>query len=358
MKAAVLIDIGMPLSVEDVTPLDPGPHDVMLEVRAAGVCHTDLGAADGKRPYPPPMILGHEASGIVTWVGTEVTQVRVGDKVIASPDPMCGRCWFCVHGQPHLCEALFEWRPARALRHDGAELAAMSGLGAFAETMTVNESFVVPIQSELPFDELALIGCGVTTGLGAAINAGQVTPGSSVAVIGCGAVGLSAIQGARLAGAGAVIAVDVLPHKLKIARRMGATDTVDASAGDAVESVKEITGGRGTDVAIEAVGSVPTTQQALAMARRGGTVVMIGAPGVNASLQLNLSDFMSQQKLFMASAFGHSNIRRDFPRYASLAERGLLDLTGMVSAHIALDEINDALELLRRGERIRSVIVP
>jgi S-(hydroxymethyl)glutathione dehydrogenase/alcohol dehydrogenase len=357
MKAAVLAETGAPLVIEEVTPIEPGPRDVVIDVRAAGVCHTDLGAAEGKRPYPAPMILGHEACGVVRWAGAEVTNAAIGDVVITSPDPMCGRCRQCVNGQPHLCEVGRAPRPMRALRSDGQPVPAMSGLGAFAETMTVDDSFVVPIVSELPPEQLALIGCGVTTGIGAAINAGEIRPGMSVAVVGCGGVGLSAVQGARLAGAGQVIAVDLLAAKLDAARRLGASDVVDASRSDPVARVRELTGGRGTDVAIEVVGQVSTTEQALAMARRGGTVVMVGAPAMDACLELNLSDFMAQQKRFTASAFGHSVIRRDFPRYAALAERGLLDLGALVTTRIRLDEVNDALGALKRGERLRSVIL-
>jgi len=357
MRAAIFTGAGEALSIAEVKELAPGPRDVVVEIAASGVCHTDLGVLKGSLPYPPPLVLGHEACGRVTWAGSEVSTVNVGDLVISSPDPMCGRCYFCIHGQPNLCELLFAPPTPRVALSDGTEVCGMSGLGTFAEEMTVHEAYVVPIQSDLPPEQLALIGCGVNTGMGAAINGGQIQPGMTVAVIGCGGVGLSAIQGARLSGASEVIAVDTLAAKLEVAARLGATQVINASEGDPVEAVLAATGGRGVDVALEVVGLVSTTQQALAMARRGGTVVMVGAPPLGARLELDAFDFFMSQKRFTGSVFGHANIRRDFPRYVRLAERGALDLDGLISARISLDEVNDALGALERGERIRSVIV-
>jgi S-(hydroxymethyl)glutathione dehydrogenase / alcohol dehydrogenase len=357
LRAAIFTEPGNPLSIEDVQPSDPGPHDVVVEVAASGVCHSDLSVVDGSLPYPPPLILGHEGCGTVTWVGASVSTVAVGDLVITSPDPMCGRCWFCVNGQPNLCELLAQPPVPRAGRADGTPVSGMSGLGTFADAMVVNEAYVVPVRSDLPPEQLALIGCGVSTGVGAALNTAAISPGATVAVIGCGGVGLAAIQGARLAGGTRVIAVDLAAHKLAVAAEMGATDVVDPAQGDPVAQVVELTGGRGVDVALEVVGLVDTTQQSLAMARRGGTVVVVGAPRFDARLELSAWEFFFGQKRLTSSIFGGANIRRDFPRYVALAEQGRLNLGGLISKTISLGEVNDALDALKRGEVIRSVIV-
>lgn len=357
MKAAIFTEVGKPLSIEDVTLRDPGPGDVVVEIAASGVCHTDVSVIDGALPYPPPLVLGHEACGTVTWVGAGVNNVSVGDLVISSADPMCGKCWFCANGQPNLCEVLGLPPTPSVHRTAGDDACGMSGLGSFAEAMVVDSSFVVPVTSDLPVEELALIGCGVNTGVGAVLNAAHVVPGSSVAVIGCGGVGLSAIQGAVLAGASRIIAIDNAAAKLPLASELGATDLVDASAGDPVEQVQALTSGRGVDVALEVVGRVDTTMQALRMTRRGGEVVIVGAPRMDDQLELSAWEFFFGQKRVTSSIFGNANIRRDFPRYVALAESGRLNLRSLISKTIALSEVNDALDALRRGERVRSVIV-
>ena len=357
MKAAIFQAVGEPLAVETVKSLSPGSRDVVVEIAASGVCHTDAAVLGGDLPYPPPLVLGHEACGTVTWAGSEVTSVKVGDLVISSPDPMCGRCWFCVHGQPNLCEFLFTAPTPRVALSNGTEVYGMSGLGTFAEEMTVHEAHVVAVQTDLPPEHLALIGCGVNTGVGAAVNGAHIQAGMTVAVIGCGGVGLAAVQGARLAGAARIIAVDKLAAKLEVAGRSGATDLVDAAAGDPVEAVLGLTDGRGVDVALEVVGLVPTTQQAIAMTRRGGTIVVVGAHAMTAKMELNAFEFFMNQKVLTGSVFGHANIRRDFPRYVALAERGKLDLESLISARIPLEEINEAIDALNAGERIRSVVI-
>jgi S-(hydroxymethyl)glutathione dehydrogenase/alcohol dehydrogenase len=357
MRAAVFTEPGKPLLIEEVTPLPPGPGDAVVEISASGVCHTDLSVLEGALPYPPPLVLGHEACGTVTWVGDQVTTVKVGDQVISSPDPMCRECWFCIHGQPNLCSALYLPPAHRVKRPDGSGAFAFSGLGTFAEQMVVDQAYLVPVHTDLPAAELALIGCGVTTGVGAVVNTAQVRPGATVAVIGCGGVGLAAIQGARLSGAGRIIAVDLLESKLSMAAKFGATDLIVPGEASAEDQVLELTGGLGVDVGVEVVGRVETISSAIAMTRRGGDVVVVGAVPMDAQLQIPAFEFLTSEKRLTGSAFGSSDIRRDFPRFVRLVETGQLDLAGLISATIDLSEVNMALEALKNGQAIRSVIV-
>jgi S-(hydroxymethyl)glutathione dehydrogenase/alcohol dehydrogenase len=357
MRAAIFTQPGAPLSIEDVSPLPPGPSDAVVTISASGVCHSDLSILEGILPYPPPLVLGHEACGVVTWVGNEVSTVKVGDRVISSPDPMCRNCWFCINNQPNLCTTSSLPPTPRVERSDGTRVTGMSGLGTFAEEMVVDQAFLVPVQTDLPAAELALIGCGVTTGVGAVVNTAQVRPGATIAVIGCGGVGLAAIQGARLSGAARVIAVDLLDSKLSIAAKLGATDLVVPGEASAADQVLELTGGLGVDVAIEVVGRVDTINSALAMTRRGGNVVLVGAVPMDAQLQIGAFEFLKSEKRLVGSVFGSSNIRRDFPRFVRMVETGQLDLASLITATIDLSEVNSALQALANGEAIRSVIV-
>src|SRR4051812_8376608 len=277
MRAALLTQYNEPLIIEDVDEVALGPREARVQVDASGVCHSDLTVMTGGVPMPPPIILGHEGTGTVLEVGKEVSRVKPGDKVISSFNPACGQCWFCLRDQSNLCELGNETMLAiRANRKDGAGVFGMTGLGTFAETMTVNEAQLVKVETDLPAEQLALIGCGVTTGVGAALNTAQIKPGSSVAVIGCGGVGQSVIQGARIAGAGRIFAIDPVEMKRKTAEQLGATDLIDPSQGDPVEQVKELTGRRGADYAFEVIGLPETMLQAFKTARRGGSVVIVG----------------------------------------------------------------------------------
>jgi S-(hydroxymethyl)glutathione dehydrogenase/alcohol dehydrogenase len=357
MRAAIFTQPGAPLSIEDVSLLPPGPGDAVVEISASGVCHTDLSVLEGSLPYPPPLVLGHEACGVVTWVGSQVTTVKVGDRVISSADPMCRNCWFCINNQPNLCTTASLPRTLRVERSDGTRMTGMSGLGTFAEEMVVDQAYLVPVQTDLPAAELALIGCGVATGVGAVVNTAQVRPGATVAVIGCGGVGLAAIQGARLSGAGRVIAIDLLDSKLSIAAKLGATDLVVPGEASAADQVFELTGGLGVDVAIELVGRIDTINSALAMTRRGGNVVLVGAVPKDVQLSIGAFDFLISEKRLVGSVFGSSNIRRDFPRLVRMVETGQLDLASLITATIDLSEVNSALQALASGQAIRSVIV-
>src|SRR5881397_240994 len=252
MKAAMCLEQDQPLAVEDVTPLDPGPDDVIVRITASGVCHSDLSVINGTLPAGK-VVLGHEGTGVVEKVGADVTRLAVGDRVIGSFIPACGVCWYCLHGQSNLCAETYSvmFMP-RVRRANGEELQAMTGLGTFAEMMTVSHHSVVKVESDLPDEQLALIGCGVTTGVGAALNTAAVAPGSTVAVFGCGGVGQSVVQGARIAGAARIVAVDPVELKRTSALRLGATDALDPTEGDAVEQIRSLTGGHGVDYAFDA----------------------------------------------------------------------------------------------------------
>jgi S-(hydroxymethyl)glutathione dehydrogenase / alcohol dehydrogenase len=356
MRAAIYV--GEPeLSVEDVTPLEPGPRDVVVRIGASGVCHSDLSATNGTVAMPPPCILGHEGAGTVDWVGPEVGRVQVGDRVIASFVPACGSCFFCLHGQSNLCELgnQINFLP-KATRSDGSIAGAFTALGTFADRMTVHEACVVKIDTDLPDEQLALIGCGVTTGVGAALNTARVEPGSSVAVIGCGGVGQAVIQGARIAGASRIIAVDPVELKRKAAEQLGATDLVDPAAGDPVAQVRALTGGRGVDYAFEVIGLPETINQAWATARRGGSVVIVGMPRMDSQVTLGGFGLFYEEKKLLGCVYGSAQVRRDFPRFVGLVEAGRLDIADMVSATIGLDDVNDAFRAMQAGEVIRSVI--
>jgi S-(hydroxymethyl)glutathione dehydrogenase/alcohol dehydrogenase len=356
MRAAIFT--GDPeLSVEDVTPIEPGPREVIMRIGASGVCHSDVSVTNGTLPLPPPCILGHEGSGTVEWVGAEVSRVKVGDRVIASFVASCGSCFFCLHGQSHLCEFgnQISFNP-KVTRGDGSTANGFAALGTFSDQMTVHEACVVRVDTDLPDEQLALIGCGVTTGVGAALNTARVEPGSTVAVIGCGGVGQAVIQGARIAGAGRIIAVDPVELKRKAAEQVGATDLVDPADGDPVAQVQALTGGRGTDYAFEVIGLPATINQAYATARRGGTVVVVGMPSVTSEVTFGGFGLFYEEKRLLGCVYGSSQVRRDFPRFVDLVETGRLDVADMVSRRIGLDDVNEAFRAMQAGEVIRSVI--
>ena len=356
MRAAIFVENGQDLSLEDVTAIAPGPRDAIVKVLASGVCHSDQAVID-RMPSGRPMILGHEACGVVEWVGPEVSRVQPGQRVIIALTPVCGKCWFCLRQETHLCEMFGEvFARPRAERSDGSVANAMSGVGSFADMMTVHEASCIPVDTDLPADQLALIGCGFTTGFGAAVNTAKVGPGATVAVIGCGGVGTSTIQGARVAGAAQIIAIDPLAMKRQSAMRFGATDQVDPTEADPVEQVKALTGGRGVDFAFEVVGAEALQTQALQMTRRGGTTVFVGIAGggkfVLPTLQLAMED-----RTVKGSYYGSARVTRDYPRFIELIESGRVDLGGMVTKHFSLEEVNTALGAMRDGEVVRGVLM-
>ena len=357
MRAAIFTELNGDLAVEDVTATDPGPRDVVVQVTASGVCHSDLSVINGTLPMPPPAILGHEGTGIVEAVGSEVSRVKKGDRVIGSFIPACGVCWFCRNGQSNLCEQTYTvMMSPRATRGDGTPLPTMTGLGTFSDVMTCNEISLVKVETDLPDEQLALIGCGVTTGVGAALNTAQVVPGSTVAVVGCGGVGQAVIQGAKIAGAARIIAVDPVELKRTTALQLGATDAVDPSDGNATAKVQELTGGRGADYAFEVIGNPVTVQQAFDMTRAGGACVVVGVPRFDQTVEFPSMALVLQEKRILGTVYGSAQVNRDFPRLIGLVEQGRLDLGDMVSRRMKLDEINDAFKAMQAGEVIRSVI--
>jgi S-(hydroxymethyl)glutathione dehydrogenase / alcohol dehydrogenase len=358
MRAGVFVGVGEPLQVEELTALPPGERDVVVAVDASGVCHTDAAIMDGHLPYACPSILGHEVTGTVVEVGAGVRRVQVGDRVISAGIPVCGDCFFCIRGESHLCEETFTRATvARATRPDGTGVVPFAGLGGFADAMVVAESSLVTVRSDLPAEQLALVGCAVTTGVGAVLNTAQVVPGSTVVVVGCGGVGQCVVQGARIAGATRLIAVDPVASKRAFASAQGATHTVDPADGDPVEQVRALTGGRGADYAFEVVGRPETFRTAYDCARRGGTVVLVGMPPVDSTFSLPGMSLFLDAKQIRVSNLGSAQIRRDIPRLVELAETGRLDLGSMISRRITLDELNDAVRAMEAGEVIRSVIV-
>lgn len=358
MKAAVLTGYNEPLVVEDITLGELGPNSVHVHIDASGVCHSDLSAYKGKVPMGVPLILGHEGSGTVLAVGSDVQRLKPGDKVIASFVPACGDCFFCLHDQSQLCDGMgAATMDVKGTRPDGGEIRAMTGLGTFAEEMMIDAGMAVKVETDVPAEQLALIGCGVTTGVGAALNTAQVTPGSTVTVIGCGGVGQSVVQGARIAGASRIFAVDPVELKRKTAEQFGATDLIDPADGDAVQQIKELTEGRGTDFSFEVIGLPETILQAYNVARRGGTAVVVGMPAFDATVTFPAMGLFYENKRLLGSMYGSAQVRRDFPRLVRLVETGRLDLGSMVSRHIHLDDVNDAFRAMEAGEVIRSVIV-
>jgi S-(hydroxymethyl)glutathione dehydrogenase/alcohol dehydrogenase len=358
MRAAVFIAPDAPLAIKDLRPLPPGPRDVVVRITASGVCHSDLLASRGDFPFAPPAVLGHEGAGVVEEVGWAVRRLRCGDTVIAAVVLACDSCYYCTVGEGHLCrEMLTASSLPRATGCDGAQVTGAWGLGTFAETMTVDERSAVKVESELPPEQLALIGCSISTGVGAVLYTARVPAGASVAVVGCGGVGLAAVQGARLAGAYPIIGIDPVPAKRQQAVGFGATAVVDPAAGDVVEQVRALSGGRGVDFAFEVAGLPATITQTFEMTRRGGTAVIVGQAAAGASVTFPAQALRSGGRTLVGCTFGSVQPRRDYQRFADLAAAGRLDLASLVSHRIALTDINDAFAAMERGDVLRSVIV-
>ena len=336
-----------------------GPHDVRIQVGATGVCHSDLSALQGAfGPLNNPSIMGHEGAGTVLAVGEAVSRAAVGDRVVTTFIPACGNCFFCVRDQSNLCELNAKLRAAgigRARTLSGHDVRAFCNLGTFAEEMIVHEANVVAVQTDLPDVQLALIGCGVTTGVCAVFNTATVRPGTTVAVIGCGGVGQAVIQGARIAGASRIFAVDPVPFKRESAMSLGATDGIDPSADDPVEQLRAETEGRGVDYVFEVVGRPETVVQAHSATRLGGTVVLIGAglPGETVTFDLFA---LHREKRLLGCGYGSAQVLRDIPRLVALADAGRLDLAAMVTRTLPIEDVNEAFHLMKSGEVVRSVL--
>ncbi len=357
MKAAVLRGIKQPLEIEDIQISKPGPREVLIRTTCAGVCHSDLHFQNGSYFYPMPAVLGHESAGVVEEVGSDVSYVQKGDHVITCLSVFCGHCEYCLSGRPALCtKGDTRRRPDQPPRlNKGDEVInQFLDLSSFAEQMLVHEHALVKITKDMPLDRAALIGCGVTTGMGAVLNTARIEAGSSVAVIGCGGVGLSAVQGASIGGAGRIIAIDVLPSKLELARKFGATDTVNAGEGDPVAQVRELTGG-GVDYAFEAIGLKIAVEQAWGMIKNGGTATIIGMIPMGTKVELDGVSFLFEKKI-QGSSMGSNRFRFDMPKYVDFYLNGKLNLDDLISQHVKLEEVNQAFADLEKGEVARTVI--
>ena len=358
MKAAVFREVNVPMEIEEVTVSKPGPREVLIRTKAAGICHSDMHFFNGSYPGKLPMVLGHESAGIVEQVGSDVHYVKPGDHVITCLSVFCGHCDQCLTGHLSLCQEPEMSRGKEEeprISHNDQPLTPFAQLGSFAEMMLVHEHALVKVREDMPMDRAALIGCGVTTGIGAVIHTASVEPGSTVAVIGCGGIGLSAINGAALAGASRIIAVDMVASKLELARKFGATDLVDASDGEAIEKVRELTGG-GVHYSFEAIGLKATAEQAFRMLRPGGTATVIGMIPPGQMVELHGVDFLAEKKI-QGSMMGSNRFRVDMPRFVDFYLQGKLHLDDMISNRIALSDINEGMAALETGEIARSVIM-
>jgi len=365
-RAAVLTDVGRPLVLrQDVEVENPRAGELRIRVAACGVCRSDLSMQDGTMPIPLPAVLGHEASAVVEDMGEDVTGFEPGDRVVVSWVPQCGECFFCRRGQAQLCQSadvvllsggLLDGTPR--LRLDGAALFQMCATGTFSEVTVVPASAAVKVPDDLSLEVLALLGCSVLTGVGAALNTAAIVPGDAVAVVGCGGVGLNVVQGARIAGAATIVAVDVNPAKLAAAEAFGATDAVDATRVDAVNAVRDLTGQRGADVAFEALGTGATIHQTVDMTRRGGQAVLVGIPPLDVMLTLPaMLGVVLQERSIKGCWYGSSDIRRDIPRLVDLYRSGSLLLDELVSRRIDLSEVNSAFDAMKAGDVTRTLIV-
>ncbi|MCS6878707.1 MAG: zinc-dependent alcohol dehydrogenase family protein [Geminicoccaceae bacterium] len=372
IRAAVLEQMGLPppytesrpLRIQEVELDPPGPGEVLVRIAAAGLCHSDLSVINGDRPRPLPMVLGHEAAGVVEDVGAGVEDLRKGDHVVLVFVPACGHCLPCAEGRPALCEpgALANGNGtllsgARRLRRDGEPLNHHVGVSAFAEYATVSRRSVVKIDPELPLEEAALFGCAVLTGAGAVINTAGVRAGQTVAVVGLGGVGLCALLAAVASGAREIVAVDVLPQKLAFARQLGATATFDAREENVVEAIRERTRG-GVDFAFELAGTANALELAWAITRRGGVTVTAGLPHPSARLPVPIVQLVAEERTLKGSYIGTAVPARDVPRLIDLYRNGRLPVDRLLSGRLSLEEINLGFDRLARGEAVRQVVVP
>lgn len=370
-RAAVLEKMGLlppyaqtrPLAIQELDLAPPGPGEVLVRIRAAGLCHSDLSVINGDRPRPTPMALGHEAAGEIEALGAGVDDLAVGDHVVLVFVPSCGHCVPCAEGRPALCEPAAAANGAgtllsgaRRLSRDGAPVHHHLGCSAFAERAVVSRNSVVKIDAGLPFEEAALFGCAVLTGVGAVVNTARVPAGATVAVVGLGGVGLAALIGAVAAGASRIVAIDLAADKLQTARALGATDAFDAGAADAIDAVRAATGG-GVDFAFEFAGATKAMELAYRITRRGGTTVTAGLPPPNATLPLPLVNLVAEERTVKGSYIGTCVPVRDLPRYIALHRQGRLPVRRLMSGTLRLEEINEAFDRLREGKAIRQVVL-
>jgi NDMA-dependent alcohol dehydrogenase len=363
MKGAVLYAVGEPLQVEELSIENPKRGEVMVRVAAGGVCHSDLHVMNGDLPAPLPVVLGHEGAGVVEKVGEGVGEFQPGDHVLLLWRASCGHCLHCLGGRPALCElgAGIRWSGhltdgTSRFRRGDREIRHFAGVSSFGELTVLPQEGLVKIDPDIPLDKAAIVGCAVMTGVGAVINTARVEPGAAIVVVGCGGVGLNVIQGGALAGAEKIIAVDVLDNKLAFARQFGATHVVNAAQTNAIDAVREITGGRGADYAFEVIGNPRTIAQSYRMARRGGTLVVVGVAPTTAEVAFNASSIMLDEMTIRGSLYGSCIPRRDAPRILNLYRSGKLKLDELISRQYPLAQINEAFGALRNGEVARSIV--
>ena len=359
MKAAVCYEFGKPLVIEDIELDPPQRGEVKFCIAAVAICHSDIHLLKGEWGRNLPVVAGHEAAGVVEAVGEDVTLTKPGDHVVVSLLRACGRCFYCTTGAPHLCEGEFALNKESRLRNKRGER-IIQGIktAAFAEYSVVDQSQVVPIPAEVPLDSASLLACGVITGLGAVVNTAKVAPNSSVAVIGLGGVGLNSVQGAVLAGAHPIIALDLLDSKLAVAKEFGATHAVNAGQPEeAINTVKKLTSGRGADYVFVTVGSTVAVMQALDLIRRGGTVVLVGIPAESATVPLRVAHQVWYERRLLSSSMGSTRLSVDVPRLVALYQYGRLKLDELISARYPLEQINEAIASVESGEARRNVIM-
>ena len=371
IKAAVIRQMGLPqpyaqskpMSIEELDLAKPGERELLVQVRAASLCHSDLSTINGDRPRQMPMVLGHEAAGVVVECGPGVHDLKPGDRVVMVFAPSCGECVACKEGHPGRCEPGQKANGAGTLLGGGIRLSQRGqpvyhhvGVSAFADHCVVNRGSAVKIDDKLPFDEAALFGCAVLTGVGAALNTAQVFPGARVAVVGLGGVGLNALLGALVAGASQLVAIDVHDDKLALAKKLGATDTVNAKDADAIQKVKDLTGG-GVDFAFEMAGSVQAMELAYRITRRGGTTVTAGLPHPDARWPLQHVNLTAEERTVKGSYMGSCVPPRDMPRYIELFRKGMLPVDKLMSDHIKLEDINIGFDRLASGHTVRQIIM-
>ncbi|MFE0603147.1 Zn-dependent alcohol dehydrogenase [Streptomyces sp. NPDC058892] len=356
MRAALQSEIGQDKLevVDDMEAVGFGPGKVRIRVRATGLCHSDLSAMSGVLPQPAPFVPGHEGSGVITDVGDGVTGHAIGDRVLVCWLPPCGHCPSCRRGQGHLCLEAFGNVATPNFKRATGDVFGFAGTGTFSEEMVVPAACAIPIPDDLPFDIAALIGCGVTTGLGAAINTARVEAGSCVAVIGCGGVGISVIQGAKVQGAAQIIAVDPVESRREAALRFGATEAVAPE--EFADARHRITAGEGFDYVFEVVGKSATVQKAYEMTRRGGSVVVVGAGALDDDFRINMFSLFFDEKKILPSMYGGGDVLRSYERTISLWRAGRIDLANLITHRVSLAEVNDALDQMRTGVALRTCI--
>ena len=361
VRGAVMHNFMEPLKIESLTlkPLREG--EIIVKLAASGVCHSDLSVVQAKLPVPPPVVLGHEGAGIVEEVGKGVTDLKPGDHVVLAWVANCGKCHYCITNKTHLCELAVQSAmigQEAVFELNGMDVSRMAGVGSFADHTIVRATSAIKIREDVPLDRACLVGCGVMTGVGAAINTAKVRPGQTVAVFGCGGVGLNVIQGAALAGAARIIAVDLAPSKLVMAKAFGATDVINAKDNpDASSAIKELTDGLGVDYAFEVIGVPSIIIQAYMSVKRGGAAVVVGVPAMGSEIPVPSMMMALEEKSMLGCLYGSGNLKRDMPMLLDLYMQKKLKIDELVSKRIKLDEVNAAFEAMEKGEVARSVIV-